>query len=121
MRWLSTIAMNNIRAKGKKLTGRAEVELDGMPELDLVNLDGEDLHAGRPLDELSKRELHEITDQAITTLRDDFRTVLLHRSYDGAKWKEIGEAMGRSSEAAQQLYRRAVAALGDELKRRGVR
>lgn len=121
MRWLTTIALNNIRSKGRTLTTRGEAELEGLVELDLVDLDGPDLHADRPLDQLAKRELRDITDQAITTLREDFRTVILLRSYDGARWREVGAAMDRSAEAAQQLHRRALAALGQELKRRGVR
>ena len=120
MRWLSTIALNSIRNKGRLVGRRGEQELDALDQLDVVDLDGPERRADRPVDQLERDELQALTDQAITSLSEDHRTVLLHRTYDGSAWAEVGALMGRTADAAQQLHRRALVELRRELARRGV-
>jgi RNA polymerase sigma-70 factor (ECF subfamily) len=55
-----------------------------------------------------KKELREILDDALSTMPDDQREVILQRDYCGADWEQVAEALGRDNvHAAQELHRRA--------------
>lgn len=120
MRWLSAIALNILRNKGRKVANRNEQQLSAMEELKLVDLGGPAHRTDQPFDQLEKEELEHITDQSICALSTDHRTVILLRDFDRASWAHIGSAMGRTAAAAHQLHIRAKASLAAELVRRGV-
>lgn len=61
-----------------------------------------------PADEVSRRELHAIVDEAVAELPDEYREVIMLRTYLGGSWDFVTKEMGKpSSEAARQLHRRA--------------
>lgn len=121
MRWLTTIALNLIRNRGRQLGRRGEEVFDPMTELSLVDLDGPELRVEHPLESIEREERKRITDQAITCLSEEHRTVILHHWFDNeGSWAVVGERMGRSANAAQKLHRRALDELRVELARRGI-
>jgi RNA polymerase sigma factor (sigma-70 family) len=59
-------------------------------------------------------------DDALNGLDDRDRTAVLLRYYSGHSFSEIGNAMGRTEDAARKLCTRAVEKLNRALRRRGV-
>lgn len=64
-------------------------------------------------------EQHAALAQALQRLPDDYRQALLLRQQEQYSFAQIGEAMGRSAEAARKVWFRAVERLREELGRGG--
>jgi len=61
-----------------------------------------------PADLAAQSELRQIVDQAVSELPDDYREVIMLRTYYGGSWEWVAEQIGRpGSDAARQLHRRA--------------
>lgn len=75
-----------------------------------------------PATELRHEEQHSIVRECLASLPERYREVILMRDYENAPWPEIVERLGPPNEqAARMLHVRAVAKLGEALRRRGVR
>ena len=70
-----------------------------------------------PTQELLRRQQWERIEQCLDTLSADHREVILQRNLGGLSFREIGEQMGRSEDAARMLHKRAWPALSDCLAR----
>jgi len=119
LQWLSRIAENQMRSEyrrhfGGKRDRRREVDFDHMTE------GGMQRDASPPADVLSaRRELERVVDQAVSELPDDWREVLVLRTYVGGSWEEVAAALGKpSAEAARLLHRRARLKLARMLRER---
>ena len=64
-------------------------------------------HDGNPLEELDRRERHELVAAALQSLDDVTRPAVMLRYYDGLSSKEIGEALGMSPAAVDMRLSRA--------------
>lgn len=53
---------------------------------------------------------------AVAGLREDFRTVIELRNFDGLTFEEVGARMNRSADAARKLWWRAVEELADRIE-----
>jgi RNA polymerase sigma-70 factor, ECF subfamily len=56
--------------------------------------------------------------QAIERLPEDYRQVILARSFDGLSFDEVGARLGRSADAARRLWVRALDRLRSEMEGR---
>jgi RNA polymerase sigma-70 factor (ECF subfamily) len=63
-----------------------------------------------------RREMGALVADAMATLEDDAREVIVLRSMNELEWSEIAERMGRSADAARMLWARALRTLGTALK-----
>lgn len=104
--WLAKILRHNLlnevrKVKTLKRDIQREHSLEGQ-EGDLVAPDPS------PCAQLIARELVEAVDRATDQLYEDHRQVILLRFREKLPWKEIGARIGRSPEAAQQLWSRAL-------------
>ncbi len=117
LQWLSRIAENQMidthrHFYGAKRNRDREVPLQGPVRSDssrdespmfLPAADGI-----TPAEEVSRRELHSIVDEAVAELPDDYREVIMLRTYLGGSWDFVTKEMGRpNAEATRQLHRRA--------------
>ncbi len=116
LRWLATIATNQIRDAADKLAAGKndidrEVPLDARPDGSRGPFEPE--QGGDSVGDLAWRaELREMLDQAVAELPADQREVVYLRDYCGAGWEHITNALERPSpEAARQLHQRAWIAL----------
>src|SRR5262249_11691428 len=62
------------------------------------------------------READEDLRRALAKLPDDYRQAVRLRQWENLPFDEIGRRMGRSAEAARQLWRRAVERLAEFLE-----
>jgi RNA polymerase sigma-70 factor, ECF subfamily len=116
--WLRRILTNHLAnvARHFKACGRdREVPLnDGdssLPPGDRVADDGPS-----PSSFAMAREADEDLRRALEKLPDDYRRAVRLRQWENLPFDEIGRRMGRSAEAARQLWRRAVERLGEFLE-----
>jgi RNA polymerase sigma-70 factor, ECF subfamily len=68
-----------------------------------------------PSQQAESRELGVIVAEALEKLEPLDREVVILRSFEGMNWDEIGERIGRSSEAARKLWGRALQRVGAQL------
>lgn len=105
MRWFASLAENRIRDASKRLRAlkrdRSHRPIGEPGEPDPQADDT------LPEDRAARREAREIVDECLAELPEDQREVILQRDYLAADWDEIGQVLGRSVPAAQQLHRRA--------------
>jgi RNA polymerase sigma-70 factor (ECF subfamily) len=73
-----------------------------------------------PSEAVMARERREAVERALACLPEHYRQVLQIRQQEGLTFKAIGEVMGRSEEAAQKLWVRALEQLERELRRMGI-
>jgi DNA-directed RNA polymerase specialized sigma24 family protein len=59
------------------------------------------------VDKVGRREEQERLVALLRQLSDAHREVVLQRNYAGHDWKSVGDKMGKTPEACQELYRRA--------------
>ncbi len=115
LRWLSRIAENRLRNQLQRLHAnkrdiRKEVQLNGyrptvedsfVAALDAVN-------TTTPSAIMSKKEDLDKLAKAIDALKPEFRQVIVQMKIEGLSYKEIGEQLGKSSEAVRKLVSRAL-------------
>ena len=113
LQWLARIAENHMIDAWRRHYGQKrnrDLEGGADPEWGDAGKDWA-LQPHQPLtpdQEVSRKEIFAIVDDAVSQLPDDEREVVLLRSYHGGSWAFVAEQMGRPSEdAARQLHRRA--------------
>jgi RNA polymerase sigma-70 factor (ECF subfamily) len=80
---------------------------------------GEDIVGSTPPPEaeLIAREERAVLEEAIARLSEDYRRVILLRHKEGLSFAAVGQALGRSADAARKLWARAVEALQELMER----
>lgn len=115
LRWLSRIAENRLRGHLQRLHARKrdirkEVPLNGhRPTVEdsfVAALDAVDTTS--PSVVMSKREELEKLAKAIDALRPEYRQVVVQTKIEGLSYQEIGDQLGKSSEAVRKLVSRAL-------------
>ncbi len=124
--WLSKIAEHQIQNAAayhgaQKRDRRREVALryvqDSMASGELVMEPAADIRA--PIDELAQEEDIDMIETCIGELREEYRTVILHRDYAGASWAAVAESSDLpTADAARSMYTRAVTQLASLVRRR---
>lgn len=116
LQWLAKIAENRIldthrHYYGLKRDKKREIRMAAHDRIEDSGVFGGVHVAGsgpQPDDDAARRELETIVDDAIALLPDDYREVIMLRTYYGGSWEEVTQQMGGvSSEAVRQLHRRA--------------
>ena len=118
LRWLSEIAENRLRDNIDKLHAnkrdiRKEVRLDSYRPTTGESFAG----AVGPIDQttpsaiMSKREDLARLTKAMETLKPEYRQVIILTKIEGLSYKEIGDKLGKSTDAVRMLFTRAMAAL----------
>ena len=118
VRWLSKIAENELRGSVKKLHAdrrdiRKEVQLGTHGPTTgsrAVGAPGP-IEPTTPSVILSKKEDLSKLEQAIDQLRPEYREVIVWAKIDGLSYKEMGERLGKSTDAVGMLLSRAMVAL----------
>jgi RNA polymerase sigma-70 factor (ECF subfamily) len=117
VRWLSRIAENELRGSLKKLHAdkrdiRREVRLDNFGS----STEGQ--HVGpygaiqtTPSMVLSGKEDLAKLEKAIDQLKPEYREAIILTKIEGLSYKEIGQRLGKSSDAVRMLATRAMAEL----------
>jgi RNA polymerase sigma-70 factor (ECF subfamily) len=114
MGWLATIAWNEIRDQAdyyQRLRRDARLRATWVTGFDPV---ARQLHT-----EVSRLALQEESRQlvaAMDRLEEDHREVIVLRRYEELSFKEIGDRLERSPEAARKLFARAMTALTMEMR-----
>ncbi len=115
LRWLSRIAENRLRNQLQRLHAnkrdiRKEVQLNGYrPTVEdsfVAALDAVDTTTPSAI--MSKREELDKLAKAIDALKPDYRQVIVLTKIEGLSYKEIGDQLGKSSEAVRKLVSRAL-------------
>jgi len=111
LRWMTTVARNDIRDRGHRRRERAFASFSGSLSLDAVG--GLDERTPASEADLNEDLLRMI--EALEHLAADHRRVIELRDLEGLSFREVGRGMGRSAEAAQALHGRAMLRLGRSL------
>lgn len=105
--WLRTLVNRQVADyyRGRKLSNDALVSIDAMDDEDHADMrlsvdDGTPSH-----DDLI------LMRQALRSLPDNYREIIVLRFVDGLQFDEIAHLQGNSLEATKSLFRRAIAAL----------
>ena len=123
MAWLARIAENEIRDQAdrqgrQRRDARAEVPLGSDTSFGAGHAAGALRSA---LSQLILDEQARQLEQALETLDEHHREVILLRHYEELSFREIGLRVGKSEDAARMLYARALAALTMRMTRDGTR
>ena len=120
LRWLGKIAENRIRDNLEKLHAdkrdiRKEIPLhdDGSTSRDDRARVVEPARNTTPSVILSRREELDKLEKAIDKLKPEYREVIVLAKIDGLSYKEIGDRLGKSADAAGHLLLRAMVSLTD--------
>ncbi len=118
LRWLTKIVENRLRdhADGlhaQKRDIRREVPL-GQYESSTqpnVGVPPQPIDTKTPSVVVSEMQEYARLEKALDTLRPEYREVILLTKIEGLSYREVGERLGKSSEAARALVARAMTAL----------
>ncbi|MGD8500598.1 MAG: sigma-70 family RNA polymerase sigma factor [Phycisphaerales bacterium] len=118
LRWLSKIAENRIRDNLDRLHAdrrdiRKEVRLDDYGRTAggvSVGTRGP-INAATPSVIISRKEELDKLEKAIDKLRPEYREVIVLKKIEGLSYKEIGDRLGKSTDAVGMLVSRAMVAL----------
>ena len=118
LRWLSRIAENRLRGHLQRLHAnkrdiRKEVRLNGYRPTaeDSVVAALDAVVTTTPSAIMSKREELDKLAKAIDALKPEYRQVIVLTKIEGLSYREIGDKLDRSADAARMLFSRAMAAL----------
>ena len=117
--WLVRIAVNEALMKLRKRRGDREVSLD-----EPVGLGEEEVKReiavweDNPEQRYSREEMHEILNEAVEGLKEDFRTVFVLRDIEEMSTEETAEALKISIPAVKSRLLRARLALREKLTRK---
>ena len=118
VRWLARIAENRLRDNLDKLHAdkrdiRKEVRLNThrltLEDSFVAALDAVDTTTPSVI--MSKREEFDKLAKAIDALKPEYREVIVLTKVEGLSYREIGDKLDRSADAARMLFSRAMAAL----------
>ncbi|MFB0552885.1 MAG: sigma-70 family RNA polymerase sigma factor [Phycisphaerae bacterium] len=118
LRWLSRIAENRLRGHLHRLHAnkrdiRKEVRVNNRRRIteDSFVAALEAVDTTTPSAIMSKREEFDKLARAIEALTPQYREVIVLTKIEGLSYKEIGDRLGKSSEAVRKLVSRALEAL----------
>ncbi len=118
LRWLGKIAENRIRDNLDKLHADKRNIRKEAPLYDYTSTFGDDrarslepVRNTTPSVILSRREELDRLEKAIDELKPEYREVIVLAKIEGLSYKEIGERLGKSADAAGHLLLRAMVAL----------
>ncbi len=124
LRWLSKIAENRIRDNVKKLHAdkrniRKEVSLRNRVSTTQGSLVGAPVPVATttPSVVISKREELSRLDKAIDELKPEYREAIILKKIEGLSYKEIGDRLGKSTDAVGMLVSRAMISLINTFER----
>ena len=124
LRWLSKIAENRIRDNVKKLHAdkrdiRKEVSLRNRVSTTQGSLVGTPgpVATTTPSVVISNREELSRLDKAIDELKPEYREVIILKKIEGLSYKEIGNRLGKSTDAVGMLVSRAMISLINTFER----
>ena len=116
--WIVRIAVNEALMKLRKRKGDRFVSLDEPIETGEEEVKREvAVWEGNPEQQYSQEELQHILDEAVETLKPDFRTVFMLRDIEEMSTEETAEALGISVPAVKSRLLRARLALREKLTR----
>ncbi len=110
--WMYRIMMNAVIHKSRRKKIRKDVDLDEVAEV--LEADG---HS--PIEQLEKRELTSLIEQAIETLPEKQREVFIMRFYEEMPYDEIAEITGTSVGGLKANYFHAIKKIGEYVQRAG--
>ena len=118
VRWLSKIAENELRGNLKKLHAekrdvRKEVQLDNFgfaAESEYIGSHGP-IQTTTPSVILSEKEDLGKLEKAIDQLKPEYREIIILTKIEELSYQEIGQRLGKSSDAVRMLATRAMAEL----------
>src|SRR5262249_18219367 len=117
--WIVRIAVNEALMKLRKRRGDKEVSLDEPVDLGEEEVKREiAVWDDNPEQRYSREEIQTILDEAVSTLKEDFRTVFVLRDIEEMSTEETAEALGISVPAVKSRLLRARLALREKLTRR---
>lgn len=111
--WLAAIARNELRDRAR-FHGRQRRDAGARASLDSQLAVAETLSSR--IAKLERQADVARLEAALAQLSADHREVILLRQYEELGFREIGERLGRSEEAARMLHARALAALTIRMK-----
>ncbi|MHC4538537.1 MAG: sigma-70 family RNA polymerase sigma factor [Planctomycetota bacterium] len=118
VRWLSRIAENELRGNLRRLHAdkrdiRREIPLDndGRTTEDAYVGWNEPIQATTPSMVLSRKEDLAKLERAVDELKPEYREAIILAKVDGLSYQEIGQRLGKSSDAVRMLATRAMAEL----------
>jgi len=118
LRWLSKIAENRLRDNLDKLHANKrdihkEVRFDSHRPTTGESFDGtvEPIDLTTPSAIISKREDLARLTKALDALKPEYREVIVLTKIEGLSYREIGDKLGKSGDAARMLFSRAMAVL----------
>ena len=116
--WIVRIAVNEALMKLRKRKGDRFVSLDEPIETGEEEVKREvAVWEGNPEQQYSQEELQRILDEAVQSLKPDFRTVFMLRDIEELSTEETAEALGLSVPAVKSRLLRARLALREKLTR----
>src|SRR5688572_13856034 len=116
--WLYQIAINVCRDRLRRRRGKTAVSLD-----ELEDAPGSALRTGTPspLELVEARDLRHLVAEAMATLSDDEREVVILKEYQDLTFPEIAEALEVPLSTVKTRLYRGLAQLRHQLERQGVR
>lgn len=114
--WITRILENKIRAKGRHFSAQRRDAIVEALEED-TSMTSATVRTRTPSEQLSSAEEFERLTDALESLPESYRDVLLMRGVEGMSARDIGAVLGRSEPATRMLLSRARAALTVEMKR----
>jgi RNA polymerase sigma-70 factor (ECF subfamily) len=117
--WIVRIAVNEALMKLRKRKGDRTVSLDEPVETGEEQVKREiAVWEDNPEQQYSHEEMRAILDEAVQTLKEDFRTVFLLRDIEELSTEETAETLGISIPAVKSRLLRARLALREKLTRK---
>jgi RNA polymerase sigma-70 factor (ECF subfamily) len=120
VRWLSKIAENELRGNLRKLHADKRDIRKEIPQQDDATTSRDDrarvfepARNTTPSVILSKKEELDKLEKAIDKLKPEYKEVIIWAKIDGLSYKEIGNRLGKSADAAGHLLLRAMVSLTD--------
>jgi RNA polymerase sigma-70 factor (ECF subfamily) len=117
--WIVRIAVNEALMKLRKRRGDKEVSLDEPVDLGEEEVKREiAVWEGNPEQRYTREEMGHILNEAVDSLKEDFRTVFVLRDIEELSTEETAETLGISVPAVKSRLLRARLALREKLTRK---
>jgi len=120
--WLQRILLNNVGDLRQRYRGAAKRQVGREESLDRGAADRKEALAAEtpsPSSNVRRREEEERVEAALAGLSEEHRRVIHLRHREHLSFKDVGKAMGRTEDAAQKLWARAIERLQEILQREG--
>lgn len=113
--WLSRIVLHNLLNHSRDYRATQKRQLSREQPLTSNVLGVNELDLSTPSDQVVRKEEETLLNEALLTLSDEHRQVIELRHREHRNFSEIGQIMGRSTDAARMLWWRAFEKLSIEL------